>query len=134
MNKNGWGLKAELAFVILFLICILASTIGLYSLGLIGGNNSVFREGSEAINYDYDALERSVTQAANSYYQDKYIASDDTVVITTNTLKNNGYLGALTDPRGKECKGYAIVLQTGSIVSYIKCSVYKTAGYSENYE
>ena len=134
MNKNGWGLRAELAFVILFLICIIISTIGLYRMGLIGSNNSVFKESTNNINFDYDSLERRLVNAASEYYKDNYRSNDDTIVVTTNTLKRSGYLDPLYDAKGKECKGYAMILHNSNIVSYIKCSMYKTTGYSDNYE
>ena len=139
MNKNGWGLRVELAFLLLFLICLLVATVGLHRLGLLGNDGGVYRDKDgyveDTINYDYNSLERKVTSAANEYYRDMYsFTTDDTLVVSTNKLQTNGYLSTLVDARGKECKGYSIIMKTGNIVSYIKCSVYKTAGYNEEYE
>ena len=39
MNKNGWGLRVELMFILLFLICLVMATIGLNQLGLLGNEN-----------------------------------------------------------------------------------------------
>lgn len=140
MNKVGWGLRAELGFLLLFLICLLIATIGLHKLGLVG-NNEPGVEGDFSIytvgngNYDYESLEDEVTLAARKYYDLKYPnGSADTIVVSVDTLKNNGYLSPIYDSRNKECKGYARILRSKTIVSYIKCSVYKTAGYSEDYE
>ncbi len=140
MNKVGWGLRAELGFLLLFLICLLIATIGLHKLGLVGNNEpgveedfSIYTVGNG--NYDYESLEDEVTLAARKYYDLKYPnGSADTIVVSVDTLKNNGYLSPIYDSRNKECKGYARILRSKTIVSYIKCSVYKTAGYSEDYE
>ena len=134
MNKHGWGLRAELAFLLLFLICILISTIGLHKLGLLAGQNP--ENGTQStITYDFDELERRVVVAAKNYYNDKYPAGTiDTIVVSVDTLKANGYLSPIYDNKNKECKGYAKILKSGNCVSYIKCSYYKTVGYSEDYE
>ena len=125
MNKHGWGLRAELAFVLLFLICLVISTIGLYRLGLLKNARGI---------YDDDSLERQVVNAAERYFNDNYSDVSDTVVVTTTTLKAKGYLNPIYDNRNRECSGYAVMLKNKNIVSYIKCGFYKTAGYSENYE
>ena len=80
------------------------------------------------------ALEKRVTEAASRYYIDKYEGHSDTIVVNTSKLKSNGYLSGLEDYKGRECKGYAMILENGNIVSYIKCGVYKTVGYNEDYE
>lgn len=138
MNKHGWGLRAELAFVLLFLICIVISTIGLYRLGLLKNAAGYYDDSNgyikDNVNYDYDSLEKKLVDAASKYYSDKYKSNNDTIVVTSRTLIDSGYLSPMYDSRNKECNGYAIILKNGNIVSYIKCSIYKTAGYSEDYE
>lgn len=138
MNKHGWGLRAELAFVLLFLICLVISTIGLYRLGLLKNARGIYDDDTgyiyNNVNYDYDSLERQVVNAAERYFNDNYSDVSDTVVVTTTTLKAKGYLNPIYDNRNRECSGYAVMLKNKNIVSYIKCGFYKTAGYSENYE
>lgn len=138
MNKNGWGLRVELAFILLFVICIIVSTIGLYRMGLIGTGENAYIDLGEYTrggNYDYASLEATVAQAGSRYYSDRYPAGlNDTVIVSVKTLKNNGYMTPIYDSRNKECKGYAKLLSNGNSIAYIKCSVYKTVGYSENYE
>ena len=139
MNKNGWGLRVELAFLLLFLICLLISIIGLHRLGLLGNDGGVYRDRNgyieDGVNFNYNVLEEKVVNAAEKYYQDKYNGhTDDTLIISTSTLKQSGYLDRIEDNRARECKGYATVLKTNNIVSYIKCSFYKTAGYNSDYE
>ena len=138
MNKNGWGLRVELAFLLLFLICLLISTIGLHKMGILGTDEGVYTDDgtiNENVNFDYNSLEKKVTESAEVYYKDMYPnGSDDTIVVSTSKLKSGGYLESITDAKGRECIGYAIILKTKNIVSYIKCGIYKTAGYSEDYE
>ena len=138
MNKNGWGLRAELAFLLLFLVCILISTIGLHSLGLLGDGGGKYDVSEYTIgsgNFDYDELENKVINAAKKYYNDRYPnGNSDTVIVTIKTLKSNGYMNSIYDSRNKECSGYAKILNNGNCISYIKCSIYKTTGYSEDYE
>ena len=82
MNKNGWGLRVELAFLLFFLICLLIATIGLHRMGLLG-NNGVYEDDGyiyDNVNYDYDALEKKVTEAAGEYYKSAYNSkSNDTI-------------------------------------------------------
>ncbi len=138
MNKNGWGLRVELAFLLLFLICLLISTIGLHKMGILGTDEGVYTDDgtiNDNVNFDYNSLEKKVTDAAEIYYKDMYPkGSDDTIIVTTSKLKSGGYLESITDAKGRECSGYSIILKTKNIVSYIKCGIYKTAGYSEDYE
>ena len=139
MNKNGWGLRVELAFLLLFLVCLLIATVGLHRLGLLGNDNGVYTDDSgyieDSVNYDYSSLEKKVTNAASEYYKDVYTSNyDDTIVVSTSKLKDGGYLDSIKDARGKECKGYSMILKSGNIVSYIRCSIYKTVGYNEDYE
>jgi len=138
MNKNGWGLRAELAFLLLFLVCLLIATIGLHLMGLLGGDGGVYRNDDyieNNINFDYNSLEKKVTDAANQYYNVVYNSkTNDTLIVSTDTLKQYGYLTSIKDSIGRECKGYSIIMRTNNIVSYIKCTMYKTAGYSDEYE
>lgn len=133
MNKKGWGLRAELGFLLLFLVCLLVATIGLHRLGIFGASSTVISNSDS--NYNYTDLENRVNEAAKRYYSNNYPnGSSDTVIISVNTLKNSGYLNPIYDNLNRECKGYAKVLSTGTCVSYIRCGFYKTTGYSEDYE
>ena len=139
MNKHGWGLRIELVFILLFLICLLIVTIGVHRLGLSNDNadspvdyNKYERENEK---YDYYSLELRVANAAKRYYDTKYPSgTNDTVVVSVNTLKSSGFLSSIYDGRNKECKGYAKVLRNGNSVGYIRCSSYTTSGYSVDYE
>ncbi len=138
MNKNGWGLRVELAFVLLFLVCIVMSTIGLRRMGLLDNAAGVYTDSDDSINnninYDYDALEKEVVDAADEYFKEYHSNSQETITINTSALISNGYLSPMHDSKGRECRGYAMKLSNGNIVSYIKCGFYKTTGYNEEYE
>ena len=94
MNKNGWGLRVELAFLLLFLICLLISTIGLHTMGLVG-NNSIGVE-EDYSDHLFEELEGRVADAAKKYYSDKYpYGSGDTIVVSVDTLKYHSYLSPI---------------------------------------
>lgn len=140
MNKNGWGLRVELFYILVFLFCLVVATIGLNRLGLLGENNNSLvkpdNSGSEV--FSYEPLESKVVSAAKKYYEENYQGTtEDIVIIRVSTLQTNGYLGELVDDKNKSCSGYAKVINSSGgkqvYVSYIKCSRYKTTGYeSEN--
>ena len=45
MNKNGWGLRAELLIILLFVICLAVACIGANKFGLLGKNdNPIIKE------------------------------------------------------------------------------------------
>ena len=136
MNKNGWGLRVELFYILIFLFCLVVATIGLNRLGFLGENNNALvkpdNSGSET--YSYEPLETKVVNAAKKYYQDMYNGvGDDIVIVRVSTLQANGYLGELVDDKNKACSGYAKVITSSGgqqvYVSYIKCSRYTTTGY-----
>lgn len=135
MNKNGWGLRAELGFLLLFLICLLIATIGLHKLGIFGEGEGEIKSIELVNKADYADLENELVNAAVRYYKNAYPnGTSDTLIVTTDTLKSNGYLSPLYDKYGRECKGYTKILRTGTAVSYIRCAVYKSTGYNEEYE
>ena len=125
MNKHGWGLRKELAFVLLFVFCLLIAMVGLSEFGL---TESSYDETS------YRTLENRLTSAALDYYEDKYNTSGDVVIIKLSTLKNNGYISKFEDANGVECNGYTKIVNSEVGVSYIRCFGYKTGGYDSDYE
>lgn len=73
MNNKGWGLRAELVVVIVFLMCLIISTIGLNKLGLIGGNeddNKIpFTNNIEV----YEKMESKLIDSASMYVDRKSV-------------------------------------------------------------
>ena len=105
MNKNGWGLRAELGFLLLFLICLLVATIGLHKMGIFGVGNTNINV-NENGSFDYGNLENKVTIACKKYYSSNYPnGSSDTIIMNLTTLKNTGYLSPIYDSLNRECKG-----------------------------
>ena len=130
MNKNGWGLRVELVFIILFLICRLIAAIGLRKMGLFGGQNSI----DNSPRYSYLELENKMNDASKKYFQRYYSNYNREVTIRSLTLVSGGYMSSLIDENGDECSGYTKVTPnySGELIftSYINCPNYKTAGYS----
>ena len=131
MNKNGWGLRVELAFILLFLFCLLIATIGIHTLGLMRDKSGAYIDLSPTgSGYDYSVLETKLTNAASKYYYDYYpYGLGEEVKITADTLVYNNYMSRMYDEKGRTCDGYARILTNGNIVSYIKCPKYVTPGY-----
>lgn len=126
MNKYGWGLRKELAFILLFVFCLLIAMVGLSQFGLTEDSSD---------KTSYKTLENKLTSAALEYYKDKYNpASGDVVIIKFSTLKNNGYISKFEDVNGLECNGYTKIVNSDVGVSYIRCFGYKTNGYDSQYE
>ena len=46
MKKNGWGLRVELLFILLFIVCLIIAVIGLNRMGVIGGDLSSINVGN----------------------------------------------------------------------------------------
>lgn len=126
MNKHGWGLRKELAFILLFVFCLLIAMVGLSQFGLTEDSSD---------KTSYKTLENKLTSAALEYYNDKYnSASGDVVIIKFSTLKNNGYISKFEDVNGLECNGYTKIVNSNVGVSYVRCFGYKTNGYDSQYE
>ncbi len=126
MNKHGWGLRKELAFILLFVFCLLIAMVGLSQFGLTEDSSD---------KTSYKTLENKLTSAALEYYNDKYnSASGDVVIIRFSTLKNNGYISKFEDVNGLECNGYTKIVNSNVGVSYVRCFGYKTNGYDSQYE
>ena len=135
MNQNGWGIRWELGIILLFIICLIIATIGINNFGLFDDNSIYTGNNYDPSGYDYAALESKLSAAAVKYYRAKYPnGTTDTLIISYSTLKNNGFISALYDDRDRECNGYAKVTGTGSCVSFIRCSRYRTSGYTKEYE
>jgi len=130
-KMNGWGLRFELVFIMIFLICLLVTTIGLNKFGLLGGSDN--DNDLNKVYFSYKTLENKMTEAAKRYYQnnyDQYLYND--AVIRSYTLIYDGYMSEIVDEFGNKCSGYTIVKQGDdglNFKSYINCPKYKTEGY-----
>ena len=126
MNKHGWGLRKELAFILLFVFCLLVAMIGLSEFGLTEDTGT---------NKSYKTMENELTKVALKYYNEKYSGTaDDVVIIKLSTLKNHGYISEFKDSSGVNCSGYTKIVNSNVGLSYIRCFGYKTGGYESQYE
>ena len=148
MKKNGWGLRVELLFIILFVVCILFAFIGLHGFGLFGGNENDDEgkvnnpdSGSNNNNnnnnnsgFNYKELEQKAADAGKQYYENNKENITDDEIVTFLALTSGGYLQTLSDEDNKECTGYVILLKNGNQVAYVNCPKYKTEGYNPDNE
>lgn len=129
MNNNGWGLRVELLFIVIFLICLLVATIGLSRFGLFGNPSAL----DNNYRYSYSELESKMNDAAKRYYQNNFENNEDgIIIIKSSTLLFNGYMTNLVDENGSVCSGYTKVITNNSVsnfATYINCARYKTSGY-----
>lgn len=140
MNKNGWGLRAELLIILLFVICLAVACIGANKFGLLGKNdNPIIKEPTTENNtLFYEGLEDKLRVATREYYNVKYSNNtEDIVIIKLSTLYSGGYISKLYDKNNKECDGYSKVVinnDISTIIPYIRCNNYTTSGYERSNE
>lgn len=132
MNYNGWGLRMELVFILVFLICLAFSTIGLNKMGLLGNSNT--DPSKEPIsNFNYENLEIKLYNATREYVNKEYSNDiDDETIVKLSTLYFRNYITKLYDENNNECSGYTRVRKVNENIiynSYIKCDNYTTSGY-----
>ncbi len=129
-KMNGWGLRFELVFIMIFLICLLIATIYLNKMGLIGNSE---KETENKVYFSYSALENRLNESSKRYYQNNYDEFASTnVTIRSYTLISSGYMSELLDEDGNKCSGYTAVQHTEdgtTFKSYVNCPKYKTVGY-----
>jgi len=138
LNKNGWGIRAMIAFVCIFILCLILSFIGFSKAGFSSPIPFVEEMNSDktTTTYDYASVEQKVLAAAKTYVSlelDNKI-SDNHITITVSELENAGYLDPIYSENNKECSGYVDVYNLGSIEysTYVKCGTYKTTGYDRS--
>ena len=138
MKKNGWGLRVELLFILLFIVCLIIAVIGLNRMGVIGGDLSSINVGNNKESIEvYYMLENDLVNIATNYVNDYYEGNypEEEFDVRSSTIVNTGYMSKLKDSKGRECTGYVTVKQINSsliYMPYIKCIKYKTEGYISN--
>lgn len=158
MNKSkGWGLKTELIFLCIFVICLITAIFGLYRMGLLGNLNEALdpnpnddvrvelRSSNKTNNskkkvisneFSYMDLENQMIEGAKTYILNTYNneLGLDTIIVKVSQLKELGLLNELKDEFDFSCSGYVDVFKEGEVIiydPYLKCSQYITAGYIE---
>ncbi len=139
MKKNGWGLRTELLFILMFLMCLVIATIGLNKMGLLGGNSDSIDEFKTDVNSEetYESMEERLNNAAKDYVVKYYGGENisDSIVVRYSSLYYNSYIAKLVDNKGRSCSGYVEVENINSNLiyySYLKCPEYKTSGYDSS--
>ena len=140
MNKQGWGLKAELIFILLFLICLAFSIIGLNKFGLLINGNGVdpeFNTGKENVDDSYTFLEQKLSSAARSYVSNFYGEDriENSLTVRYNTLYYSNFIGEISDSLNRKCSGYVIVKVLDNTLvyyPYLNCKKYQTSGYESS--
>ena len=159
LNQNGWGLRVMIAFLCIFVLCLLLSFMGLYKLGLVKdldflfGNNNYqnVQNNTPTTNTNnpttpttstmptvkgksYADLQFELVEASKKYVSNATLGID-TLVLTVENLKSYNYIEEFKDENGKKCSGYADVYydENNNIIynAYIKCKKYQTSGYQE---
>lgn len=143
LNDRGWGLGVFLAFVCLFVFCIIFSSISAYKAGLTKNSVPYFESSistsssgsttDSSNNTKYKAFENKVLKAAMNYKRDKYntISAGQTIVVQFSTLVKEKYLSDTED-----CIGYVIIKNQNNDIQYyvyFKCSDYVSDGFDEKY-
>lgn len=128
MNKNGWGLRVELVFILIFLIGLVISTVLLNQIGLF--DDMKYESG----NSNYGDVESDLVNAAKSYINQNYESDmlESETLVKYSTLKSQNYIEELKDYTGKECSGYVEVIKDEGMLlfyPYIKCPRYVTNKY-----
>ena len=156
LNNNGWGIKAMVAFILMFVLCLLLAAHGIYKVKYNGEsplhvfffgekNNENNNDSFNNHNFNtitnsgknYVDLQQELVDASKKYFSEKYNNQIDLdrLVITVNNLQNNNYILDFKDLSQKKCTGYAEIMkdETGNISynPYIKCKKYQTSGYLE---
>ena len=139
MNNGGWSLQLMLFFcAVLILGLFISASILANNFSQSSSNQSDTQE------FSYRDLEvrliNSSKKYINAYYQNALMDNADfTVIVSSNTLKQENYLTKLMNPKNqKECIGYVIFKKVDNYFhsdGYINCNPnYKTEGYQEEYE
>lgn len=131
MNKNGWGLRVELVFILIFLIALVISTVLLNQIGLF--DDMKYDTG----NSNYSDVENDLVDAAKSYINQNYESDmlESVTLVTYSTLKNQNYIEKLKDYTGKECTGYVEVIKDEGMIlfyPYVKCARYISSKYDSS--
>lgn len=131
MNKNGWGLRVELVFILIFLIALVIATIFLNQIGLF--DDVKYDTG----NSNYSDVESDLVDAAKKYINQNYEFDmlENTTLVKYSTLKNQNFLGDLKDYTGNNCSGYVEVIKDEGMLlfyPYIKCNKYVTNKYDSS--
>ena len=134
LNNKGWGMSVFIAFIVIFIIFLIISSVISYRMDLNHGNNLYVYINISVTSYDYTSLEIKLKNAAVSYVKQKdlKINTGETITVTYEELFNMHIINNLKDNVGT-CEGYVKLIYNGTSITYspyIKCvGRYQTNGY-----
>jgi len=112
MNNKGMTLGTEICIIVLFaLLALLTLYTGTKAFNVNSNNDFV----------NYKNIEKDLEKAARNYLSDKVIT--EKVIVTADALKSLNLFDS-------SCNGY-VIADENYYEPYIKCSSYKTSGYSD---
>lgn len=144
MKKNGFGIVAMFALIVVFALCLCISAFFyqkfnheektiIEDIPLKKDNNSL---GTITSMYDYSILEQSIKNAAKNYLNDNKLNESLSLIISSKDLIEKNYLSNFYDLADEKnlCNGY-VVYKSNKYTPYIWCKgSYATEGYDVNLE
>lgn len=147
LNNKGWGLNIFIVFICVFVIAIIAVSIGAARMG-IGSKKKLDDVPvvtptatpeptiTPITKVEHKELETTVETGARNYtiseINDMY--EGETRIVTIKTLQTKQYLDSIIDDEENTCTGYVKIIKTSnefSYATYIKCEdAYETSGYN----
>ena len=138
LNNRGWGLGFLITIGTIFIIILIAVSIGIRSMTHQLKDDKKDSKSSDSTttttnNSLYELLEASLQKAGESYtnYHPTMVENtEDHLIIKYDTLKNEGFIETLKDPNNDgDCAGYVFIKHDYSVQSFIKCKDYTTTNY-----
>ena len=139
LNNRGWGLR-----YIIVIICVTALILIFTSLRIRAfirdnrDSNKTSENGKKSKDTRddanlYSALEIELEEAGEAYiiYHETLLEySTDHVIVSYDTLKDEGFINGLPDPASdKNCDGYVMIYDDSSAKGFISCEKYETMNY-----
>ncbi len=140
LNKKGWGFIEFFAFLLIFVVCLIAVFFMLDKIGLLDDDYKYIKdyfEPEDVQHVSYAELKIQMVDATKKYIKDFYDnqLGVDTLNIRVSQLIDNNYLDKLEDSKGRDCSGYvSVYLDRNNTIqydAYLKCKDYESDGYEE---
>lgn len=144
LNKNGWGLAAEIVIILGVIVALVWVIYGFNQFGLVKNMNDAL--GTDILpdliisgeKITYSIAEDNLISASKAYIKDVYGDTFDIdTTIKLSRLIKDGYISTIRDEDNNTCTGYVMVSNTSENINYnpyLKCKNYKTPGYNEEYD
>lgn len=138
LNNRGWGLR-----YIIVVICVTALILIFTSMRIRAfirdnresnkNNSSESKKQNRDESNLYTALEIQLEEAGEAYimYHETLLEySEDHVIVSYDTLKDEGFIDSLPDPASdKNCDGYVMIYDDQSAKGFVSCEKYESMNY-----